>query len=313
MSVDDEHRPLRIIFLGTPEFAVESLKALVESGKQVVAVVTAPDKPAGRGRKLTASPVKTYAEEQEIPVLQPANLKNPEFLDELAAYQADLQVVVAFRMLPESVWNMPPLGTFNLHASLLPDYRGAAPIHWAIIRGEKITGVTTFFLKHEIDTGDILFQEEEPIGPDDTVGDLYGRLMSTGARLVVKTVDAIASGKLHGTPQRAADDRKTAPKIFRETCRIDWDQSTNEVHDFVRGLSPFPGAWTVINDATVKILRAKPAGPAVRLHPGQVDTDHSSWLRIGTADGALEILELQWEGKRKMETSEFLRGNQIEV
>jgi len=302
--------PLRIVFMGTPDFAVESLRALVEAGKNVVGVITAPDKPAGRGRKLSASPVKEYALSVNLPVLQPTNLKSQAFLDQLASYHADLQVVVAFRMLPEAVWQMPPRGTFNLHASLLPQYRGAAPIHWAIIQGEKRTGVTTFFLKHEIDTGSIIFQEEEEIGPDDTVGDLYPRLMKKGARLVVKTVDAIERNDYSTTHQSEDGALRTAPKIYRDTCRISWSEPTEKVYNFIRGLSPFPGAWTYIGEAMVKILRARPSEET--LSPGETSTDNATFLRIGTADGAIDVIELQWEGKRKMEIIEFLRGNKIE-
>ncbi len=304
---------LRILFMGTPEFAVESLKALVESGKNIVAVITAPDKPAGRGQKLKASPVKEYALSVNVPVLQPTNLKSEEFLSELAGYNADLQVVVAFRMLPEVVWAMPRLGTFNLHASLLPQYRGAAPIHWAIINGEKKTGVTTFFLKHEIDTGQIIFQEEEPIRTDDTVGDLYQRLMDRGAKLVVKTVNAIEEGEYPQVPQNETGPLKAAPKIFRETCEINWHQNTDDVHNFIRGLSPFPGAWTRIQNATVKILKAHPHQMNQAFSPGKLFTDNESFLRIGTNDGFIEVDSLQWEGKRRMEITDFLRGNEIDV
>ncbi len=308
------NRALRIIFMGTPEFAVPSLQALVDNDKKVVAVITAPDKPAGRGRKLTASPVKACAEANNIPVLQPTNLKSEDFLEELKEYQADLQIVVAFRMLPEAVWNMPPLGTFNLHASLLPQYRGAAPIHWAIINGEQTTGLTTFFLKHEIDTGNIIFQEEEPISQTDTVGDVYERLMHKGAGLVVKTVDAIETGNYPREPQTPAADLKSAPKIFRETCEIRWDQPVTRVHDFIRGLSPFPGAWTTIDDQTVKILRAH-----IHKHspdnsePGKMSTDNESYLHIQTENGVIAVDELQWQGKKKMQIADFLRGNQLEL
>ncbi len=309
---DTPNNDLRLIFMGTPEFAVESLRALVEAGKNVVAVITAPDKPAGRGRKLTASPVKKYALSAGINVLQPVNLKAPDFLQELAALHADLQVVVAFRMLPESVWSMPPLGTFNLHASLLPQYRGAAPIHWAIIRGEEVTGVTTFFLKHEIDTGNILFQEKELIGPDDTVGDLYERLMHKGAALVLKTVEAIERDEYTEQPQAESGELKMAPKIFRESCEIEWDAPTGEVYNFIRGLSPFPGAWTKIDGAQVKILGARPEFDSLnKPEPGQIRTDNSSYIKIGTGDGAIQVTALQWEGKRSMEVTEFLRGNQL--
>src|SRR6187455_863869 len=238
---------LRIIFMGTPEFAVPSLEILIQNKFNVVAVITAPDKPQGRGQKLTPSPVKECALRYNIPVLQPTNLKSPQFLEELKSYQANLQIVVAFRMLPEIVWAMPSLGTFNLHGSLLPQYRGAAPINWAIINGEKETGVTTFFLKHEIDTGSIIFKEREPIHEDDTVGTLYERLMVKGANLVVQTAKAVESGQANGKPQSAQPELKRAPKIFKETCEINWKQNAESVRNFVRGLSPYPAAWTVLD------------------------------------------------------------------
>jgi methionyl-tRNA formyltransferase len=303
---------LRIIFMGTPDFAVESLRALVEGGKNVVAVITAPDKPKGRGRTMSGSPVKEFALSKDIPVLQPVNLKSEEFLKELAGYHADLQVVVAFRMLPVAVWNMPRLGTFNLHASLLPQYRGAAPIHWAIIHGEKKTGVTTFFLQHEIDTGKIIFQEEEPISENDTVGDVYERLMHKGAALVLKTVNAIEEGSYLQTDQKEDDTLIPAPKIFRETCEINWDQPVGQVHNFIRGLSPFPGAWTTIGGAMVKILKAHPLeGKKNSIAVGEWKSDQKSYLYFGTGSGVLVIDELQWEGKKKMEIEEFFRGNKI--
>src|SRR6478736_2822685 len=247
---------LRIVFMGTPEFAVPSLEILVENQFSVVAVITAPDKPQGRGQKLSYSPVKECALKHNLPVLQPTNLKSPEFLEELRSYDANLQVVVAFRMLPELVWAMPSLGTFNLHASLLPQYRGAAPINWAIINGEKETGATTFFLKHEIDTGSIIYQEKETIKKDDTVGDLYERLMHKGAGLVLKTVKAIEEGKYPSVPQTAAEI-KHAPKIFKETCEINWHQASESVRNFVRGLSPYPAAWTILNEKVFKIFRVE--------------------------------------------------------
>src|SRR5687767_4304162 len=246
---------LSIIFMGTPEFAVPSLEILVESKFKVVAVITAPDKPQGRGQKLIPSPVKECAMKHGIPVLQPTNLKSPEFLEELKSYNANLQIVVAFRMLPEAVWNMPAIGTFNLHASLLPQYRGAAPINWAIINGEKETGLTTFFLKHEIDTGSIIFQEKEPIHNDDNVGTLYERLMIKGAQLVLKTTQAIASGNYPAIPQQQEDEIKHAPKIFKETCEINWNQPNERVRNFVRGLSPYPAAWTRLQDKVFKIYK----------------------------------------------------------
>ncbi|MFN3316928.1 MAG: methionyl-tRNA formyltransferase, partial [Raineya sp.] len=235
---------MRIIFMGTPEFAVPSLQVLVENGYNIVGVVTAPDKPAGRGKQMQVSEVKQYALSQNLPILQPEKLKSPDFLAELQALKADLQVVVAFRMLPEVVWAMPPIGTFNLHASLLPKYRGAAPINWAIINGETETGVTTFFLQHEIDTGNIIFQEKEPISPTDTAGSLYQRLMHKGAKLVLKTVQTIEKGDVQTFPQ--VGEITHAPKIFRETCQIDWNKTSTEIYNFVRGLAPYPAAWTTL-------------------------------------------------------------------
>lgn len=303
----------RIVFMGTPEFAVSSLQKLVESHCEVVAVVTAPDKPAGRGLQLTPSPVKQYAVSQGIPVMQPEKLKNSDFLAELRSYQADLQVVVAFRMLPEVVWNMPPKGTFNLHASLLPQYRGAAPINWAIINGETQTGVTTFFLEHEIDTGKIIFQETEPIHYEDTVGTLYERLMHKGAELVVQTVKSVEAGSYPQTPQPMAEVLKPAPKIFKETCEINWNQPSETVRNFVRGLSPYPSAWTTLNGKICKIYNTSvvdeqeqknPSGAAIR-------TDNKTYLHFKTADGWISIEELQLEGKKRMKIEEFLRGTKL--
>lgn len=303
---------LRIIFMGTPEFAVPSLEILVENKFNVVAVITAPDKPQGRGQKLTASPVKESALKHKIPVLQPTNLKSPDFLEELKNYKANLQVVVAFRMLPEVVWAMPSLGTFNLHASLLPQYRGAAPINWAIINGEKETGATTFFLKHEIDTGSIIFQEKETIHDDDNVGTLYERLMHKGAGLVLKTVKAIEVGNYPSVPQTEAET-KHAPKIFKETCEINWNQSSESIRNFVRGLGPYPAAWTTLNGKVFKVFRVESAAGSRQLtvDVGQIDTDNKSFLRVKTQDGWLSILEFQPEGKKRMSVEEFFRGNKI--
>jgi methionyl-tRNA formyltransferase len=302
---------LKIIFMGTPEFAVPSLEALITGGYHVVAVVTAPDKPAGRGLKLKMSPVKECALKYNLPVLQPEKLKSPEFIEELKSYQADLQIVVAFRMLPETVWSMPKLGTFNLHASLLPQYRGAAPINWAIINGEKESGVTTFFLQHEIDTGDILFHEKEPVSEDDNAGTLYSRLMNKGAGLVLKTVQSIEQGKYSPKPQDFSSTIKSAPKIHKETCGIDWNKSAKEVNDFVRGLSPYPGAWTKINEKTCKIFKTKIIEPVPGKKPGEISTDNKTYIHFSTGSGALSVLELQLEGKKTMNTEEFLRGNKI--
>ncbi len=301
---------LRIIFMGTPEFAVPSLQTLVDSGFNVVAVVTAPDKPKGRGQKLSVSPVKACAQKNNLPLLQPANLKAPAFIDELKSYDANLQVVVAFRMLPETVWAMPKLGTFNLHASLLPQYRGAAPIHWAVINGEKETGVTTFFLKHEIDTGSIIFQEKETIAESDTTGALYDRLMQKGASLVLKTVRAIEKGEYPSLPQEDGRDIKHAPKIFKETCQINWDQPSKKIVDFVRGLNPFPSAWTTFNGKTFKIHKASVADS----NSGSSEaflTDNKSFLHCKTVDGWVSVDELQPEGKKNMTIGNFLMGNKL--
>ncbi|HRE65856.1 MAG TPA: methionyl-tRNA formyltransferase [Cyclobacteriaceae bacterium] len=301
---------LRIIFMGTPEFAVPGLEMLVKNNYTVVAVVTAPDKPQGRGQKLIPSPVKEVALKHNIPVLQPTNLKAPGFIEELKSYQANLQIVVAFRMLPEVVWSMPSLGTFNLHASLLPQYRGAAPINWAIINGETETGVTTFFLQHEIDTGSIIFQEKEPITEQDTIGSLYERLMHKGAQLVLKTVKAIESGNYPSVPQTIGKEIKHAPKIFKETCEINWNQPAKKIVDFVRGLSPYPAAWTVLNGKIFKVIKvASAAGSQSAVEVGQWVLDNG--LKIKVADGWVTIIEFQPEGKKRMLVEEFLRGNKI--
>lgn len=303
---------LRIVYMGTPEFAVPSLQLLVKHGWDVVAVVTAPDKPQGRGRKLMGSPVKQAAQALGIPVLQPTNLKSPEFVEELRSYKADVQVVVAFRMLPEVVWDMPPMGTFNLHASLLPDYRGAAPINWAIINGEKVTGVTTFFLRHEIDTGNIIFQEEEPIHPEDNVGSLYERLMERGSKLVLKTIEAIASKTVETKPQDESKAKHPAPKLYKELGEIDWTQPADTIHNLVRGLSPYPTAWTHINGKICKIYSTQVLDKDINgLQPGSYHTDGKKTLHYQTGDQALAILELQLEGKKRMGAEEFLRGNKL--
>ena len=304
---------LRIIFMGTPEFAVPSLDILVEHKLNVVAVITAPDKPQGRGQKIVYSPVKEAALRHQIPVLQPTNLKSPEFLEELKAYHANLQIVVAFRMLPEVVWSMPALGTFNLHASLLPQYRGAAPINWAIINGEKETGITTFFLKHEIDTGSIIFQEKETILEDDSVGTLYERLMKKGSALVLKTVKAIEGGSYPSTPQSSDIEIKHAPKIFKETCEIRWDQGARQIYNFIRGLSPYPAAWTIIAGKTYKIFKASIVDKdSSEKNAGDFITDNKTYLYMKTNDALISIEELQAEGKKRMKIDEFFRGNRIE-
>lgn len=303
---------MRIIFMGTPDFAVATLKALVENQFEVVAVVTAPDKPTGRGLKLSESPVKKYALSEGLPVLQPEKLRNKAFLAELASYRAELQIVVAFRMLPEAVWNMPPRGTINLHGSLLPKYRGAAPINWAIINGEKTTGVTTFFIEKEIDTGKIIFHREIPIGPNETAGELHDRMMEVGATLVVDTVKALNQGHFPQTEQVFTEDLPVAPKIFKETTEIDWTKSAEVLHNFIRGLSPYPGAWTTLQGKQVKIFLCRPlAGLPEGMDsiPGTAwFTDHKQQLVAATGAGYLHILSLQMEGKKRMQTEEFLRG-----
>ncbi len=304
-------KELRIVFLGTPDFAAASLKKLVEHKVNVVAVITAPDKPKGRGKKLGMSAVKEYALEVGLPVLQPTNLKSQVFLEELQSYHADLQIVVAFRMLPVAVWDMPPLGTFNLHASLLPQYRGAAPINWAIMNGEKETGVTTFFLKHEIDTGEIIYQEKEAILPEDNVGSLYHRLMHKGADLVLKTVEAIAADDYPQTPQNTEVDIKSAPKIFKEDCRINWEQRSEKIQNFIRGLSPYPAAWTTFEGRTMKIFQVKAASAGTNKPAGELYSDGKNYLRVNTKSGTLDILDLQLEGKRRMSAQDFLRGYQF--
>ncbi len=302
---------LRIIFMGTPEFAVPSLEILIENKFNIVAVITAPDKPQGRGQKLTASPVKECALKNNIPILQPTNLKLPEFLEELKSYKANLQVVVAFRMLPEVVWAMPALGTFNLHASLLPQYRGAAPINWAIINGEKETGVTTFFLKHEIDTGSVIFQEKVTIERTFTATILHDRLKERGADLVVKTARAIAEGNFSSTPQKKIDNPKHAPKIFKEMCEINWNQPSETVRNFIRGLSSSPGAWTRINGKYFKILYAEIADGNRELASGSIETDQKTFLKVKTEDGWLNVERFQPEGKKRMTVEEYFRGNKI--
>ncbi len=298
--------------MGTPEFAVPSLELLVENGWNVVAVITAPDKPKGRGQKLIPSPVKEAALKYNIPVLQPTNLKDPTFQDQLKSLNADLQIVVAFRMLPESVWNMPPTGTFNLHASLLPNYRGAAPINWAIINGEKETGVTTFFLKHEIDTGSIIFQEKVPILEEDDLGTVYEKLMNIGSQLVLKTVEAISKDDVHPIKQDESKAIHHAPKIFKETGQIKWDNSAESIHNLVRGLSPYPAAWTEIDGKNCKIFKTRILNePKQGLKPGEIMTDGKTFLKFQTGEGVLEILELQLEGKKRMKTEDFLRGYKL--
>ena len=297
--------------MGTPEFAVPALDILVRHGYPVVGVVTATDKYGGRGGKQLLQPaVKTYALAHGIPVLQPEKLRDPVFLDELRALESDLFVVVAFRMLPEVVWSMPSRGTFNLHGSLLPRYRGAAPINWAIIRGDRETGVTTFFIRKEIDTGDILFQEKLPIGADETAGELHDRMMELGAKVVLRTVQAIESGTY--TLQKQDDKQVThAPKLFTETCAIDFDQPAKAVHDFIRGLSPYPAAWTTLDGLQLKIYRSRPEKASHRLPPGTVVSDGKKNLKFATADGFIQVLELQLQGRKRMDTTAFLNGYEL--
>lgn len=299
---------LRIVFMGTPDFAVPSLRILVQNGYKVVGVVTATDKYGGRGKKqLLESPVKKYAVEQGIPVLQPKNLKSPEFQEELRGLNANLQVVVAFRMLPEAVWDMPEYGTFNLHGSLLPRYRGAAPINWAVINGDAETGVTTFFIRHKIDTGDVLFQEKMPIGPNETAGAVHDRMMLLGAETVLKTVKAIESGDYQLQKQDDALATK-APKLFRETCEIDFTQPIEKVHNFVRGLSPYPAAWTTLEGKQLKILRAHYEKADLDATPGTFRSDNKSWIKIAAPDGWLVVEELQMQGRKRMKANDFLNG-----
>jgi len=313
-------KEIRIVFMGTPDFAVESLKALVDNGYQVVGVITAPDKPAGRGRQLSESAVKVYARENNLKVLQPEKLKNPEFIAELDSLNADLQIVVAFRMLPEIIWNKPPMGTFNLHGSLLPHYRGAAPLNWAVINGETETGVSTFLLSHEIDTGKVMFQEKIEIAENDSVGDIHDRLMGVGANLVLKTVDALAEGNVQAIDQSQLttnpEQLKPAPKIFKEDCRIDWTKDTESVRNLIRGLSPYPTAWTeLIHPDKEEILTAKiyssiRDNSSLPAAPGTLSSDGKKYLRIACPDGWLSITELQLSGKKRMKIDELLRGFQ---
>jgi len=322
--------PLRIVFMGTPEFAVASLDALIKAGYNIVGVITAPDKPAGRGMQLQQSAVKKYAVEQGLHILQPEKLKHPGFLTQLQALNADLQVVVAFRMLPEVVWNMPRMGSVNLHGSLLPQYRGAAPINWAVINGETETGVTTFKLKQEIDTGDILLQESFAIGENDTAGEVHDTMKLIGAQLLVKTVKGLAEGTLEEKPQASMGNGqwameepnlkltdspltidhslKHAPKIFTETCKIDFTKTTTEVHNLIRGLSPFPAAFTLLQGKMLKIFKAEKELVPVASAPGEYESDEKTFLKFACVDGYINIKELQLEGKKKITVEEFLRG-----
>lgn len=299
--------------MGTPDFAVTSLRALIEAGENVVAVITAPDKPAGRGQKLQQSAVKQYALSQNLPILQPEKLRNPIFLEELRSYKADLQVVVAFRMLPEVVWNMPPLGTINVHASLLPQYRGAAPINHVIINGERMTGVTTFLLQHEIDTGHILLSAKVDIEENDTAGLLHDKLMHLGAEILLKTINGLRDGIL--TPIAQADkttgELHHAPKIFKDDCMINWERDTTAVYNQIRGLSPYPAAFTLLDGKVLKIFEAKKEIAGNSHQPGSYTTDGKTYLKFATNNGYIDVATLQIEGKKRMTTEEFLRGYRL--
>ncbi|WP_199560820.1 methionyl-tRNA formyltransferase [Mucilaginibacter hurinus] len=302
---------MRIVFMGTPQFAVASLHELMQAGCDIVAVVTAPDKPAGRGQKISESAVKQYGIEKGIKVLQPVKLKDPEFLAELNAIKADLQVVVAFRMLPQVVWSMPPKGTINLHASLLPQYRGAAPINWVLINGEKESGVTTFFLKQEIDTGDILFTEKVTLTGHETAGELHDRLMNKGAGLLVKTVKAIESGRYHEHPQAEIapeSELQHAPKLTKELGSIDWTQPAEKIYNLIRGLSPSPAAYTILNGKNLKIYKAEYQETEPAIQPGGFLTDNKTYLKFAAANGFICLTDIQLEGKKRMGIEEFLRG-----
>ena len=301
--------------MGTPDFAVEPLRRLVEAGKNIVAVITMPDKPAGRGHKIQFSPVKEYALSVGLPILQPTNLKDPEFIEELRSYQADLQIVVAFRMLPEIVWNMPPLGTFNLHASLLPQYRGAAPINWAVINGETETGITTFFLQHEIDTGNIIMQEKITIAPDDNAGIVHDRLMMLGADLVLKTVEQIESGNISSMPQPEGE-LKAAPKIFKDTCLINFNTTAEAVRNLVRGLAPYPAAWIELTDPSGNTTNMKIYEVSKELctptHPaGTLICDGKKILKVAVLDGYIHLNQVQLAGKKRMPSADLMRGTDL--
>ncbi|MEY8685253.1 methionyl-tRNA formyltransferase [Bacteroides sp. AN502(2024)] len=308
---------LRIVYMGTPDFAVEALRQLVEGGYNVVGVITMPDKPAGRGHKIQYSPVKQYALEQNLPLLQPEKLKDEAFVEALRGWKADLQIVVAFRMLPEVVWNMPRLGTFNLHASLLPQYRGAAPINWAVINGDTETGITTFFLKHEIDTGEVIQQVRVPIADTDNVEVVHDKLMMLGGKLVLETVDAILSGMVKTIPQEemaVVGELRPAPKIFKETCRIDWNQPVKKIYDFIRGLSPYPAAWSELitskeeTAVVVKIFESEKVYESHSLATGTILTDGKKFMKVAVTDGFVSVLSLQLPGKKRLKVDEFLRG-----
>ncbi|MES2774047.1 MAG: methionyl-tRNA formyltransferase [Bacteroidota bacterium] len=310
---ENKNNQTKIVFLGTPEFAVASLDALYQAGFTIAGVITAPDKPGGRGMQLQQSAVKKYAVEKGLQVLQPEKLKNPEFLTELKSLNADVQVVVAFRMLPELVWNMPVMGTINLHGSLLPQYRGAAPINWAIINGEKQTGVTTFKLQHEIDTGNILLQESFNISENENVGSVHDRMKEIGAQLIVKTIEGLVANTIIEQPQPAAGSEalKHAPKIFTETCNIDWAKSCSDIHNLIRGLSPYPTAFSFLEEKKLKIFDSVKE-PAIHQHiPGTHVTDGKTFLKFACADGFIQVTDLQMEGKKRMKVEDFLRGYRL--
>ncbi|EJX07034.1 methionyl-tRNA formyltransferase [gut metagenome] len=310
---------LRIVYMGTPDFAVESLRQLVEGGYHVVGVITMPDKPAGRGHKIQYSPVKKYALEKQLPLLQPERLKDEEFLEALRAWKADLQIVVAFRMLPEVVWNMPRLGTFNLHASLLPQYRGAAPINWAVINGDTETGITTFFLKHEIDTGEVIQQVAVPIADTDNVEVVHDKLMMLGGKLVVDTVEAILNDTVKTIPQEemaVVGELRPAPKIFKDTCHINWNQPVKKIYDFIRGLSPYPAAWSELITAegetvVLKVFESEKVYEPHQLEVGTVLTDGKKYLKVAVPDGFVSLLSLQLPGKKRLKIDELLRGYRL--
>jgi methionyl-tRNA formyltransferase len=301
----------RIVFMGTPAFAVASLNALLQAKMNVVGVVTAPDKPAGRGMQLQQSAVKQFALAHDLPILQPEKLKSPEFFEALKQWKPDLQVVVAFRMLPEQIWSFPPMGTLNVHGSLLPQYRGAAPINWAIINGEKETGVTTFQLQHAIDTGAILLQDRIPIAPDHTAGEIHDTMMEVGAQLLVKTLHGLFDNSIKAVAQEQVignDALKHAPKIFNKDCEIDWDKSCAAIHNLIRGLAPFPGAITKIDGKIVKLFLTQAIDATPTEAPGSFITDEKSFAKIACKDGYIELADIQWEGKKRMLIIDFLRG-----
>ena len=298
----------RIVFMGTPSFAVASLKALLDAKMNVVGVVTAPDKPAGRGMQLQQSAVKQFALEHQLPIAQPEKLKSPEFFAQIQAWQPDIQIVVAFRMLPELIWSFPPMGTLNVHGSLLPKYRGAAPINWAIINGEKETGVTTFRLQHAIDTGDILLQERIPISPDMTAGELHDTMMEVGAQTLVKTLHGLITGIIQSKPQEETLAILHAPKIFTKDCQIDWQQPVAQIHNLIRGLAPFPGALTKVDGKIVKLFITSIVYENPKEPIGSFVTDGKTYVRFACSDGYIQLNDIQWEGKKRMPIADFLRG-----